>query len=320
MDLVATNQLTMTLAPPRLQLDLFGARHWLPETLTRAQLVAALGGSLSSACTVYAVPRCVFGPEASEAEEIGSCCCSFESNFEATSAWMPSVPQTARALSCFLSSLFVLVKAVERDQAMAGKLVQLMRAWTHDFAPAVMAWHLLLHRCFVQLTNPFKSALANAFWRLMRQMLSPKIDDGTLLEQSRLFIGCMLNVCENAGAECFVEPMTALETIDLTCPLSKRRMVEPVRVPGKLQGTFDKASLLERQRGGSLWNTWQSTPARTSLSLYEDIQTNEMEPDDEMAACLRASPTGCTELRLFPRPMTATGMDDAVCFVCLDGV
>ena len=60
LDVTADEQrLTLRLRSPRVRLELFGARHWLPDSLTHDQLAAVLHDSP----IIYVVPRCYFGDE-----------------------------------------------------------------------------------------------------------------------------------------------------------------------------------------------------------------------------------------------------------------
>ncbi|XP_038573661.1 uncharacterized protein LOC119901939 isoform X1 [Micropterus salmoides] len=183
---------------------------------------------------------------------------------------VPSVQQTQKGISVFLSSLYAVKGHYNNDQL--KKLISYIRKLT-GCNPLGQSLHQLLCRN-ERLTRNQKIAVVEGLYLLFRQLLPQRgsqrgeklIEDLDVFENSLYCWAHLLSEAKKQASDC-----ESYAPITLTSE-NGSRFCEPVRVPG-VPGTFERAYVLQKIKDGDkIPNCTEEILQETSLQRANDIE------------------------------------------------
>ncbi|XP_041804976.1 uncharacterized protein LOC121614939 [Chelmon rostratus] len=182
----------------------------------------------------------------------------------------PSVQQTQKGISVFLSSLYVLEHLYTTEQL--KKLISYIRKLT-GCHPLAQSLHQLLCRNEI-LTRNQKIAVVEGLYILFRELLPQRgtqrgeklIEDLDVFENS---LSCWAHLASEAKKQ--TSDHESYAPITLTSE-DGGRFCEPVRVPG-VPGAFERAYVLQKIKDGEkIPNCTEEVLRQTSLKRADDIE------------------------------------------------
>ncbi|XP_044074806.1 uncharacterized protein LOC122886540 [Siniperca chuatsi] len=183
---------------------------------------------------------------------------------------VPSVQQTLKGISVFLSSLYAVKSHYTTEQL--KKLISYIRKLTGCY-PLAQGLHQLLCRN-ERLTRNQKIAVVEGLYILFRQLLpqcggqpgEKLIEDLDVFENSLYCWAHLLSEAKKQTSDCESYAPIALTSEDGS------RFCEPVRVPG-VPGAFERAYILQKIKdGGKIPNCTEEILRETSLKRANDIE------------------------------------------------
>ncbi|XP_037314747.2 uncharacterized protein LOC119209467 [Pungitius pungitius] len=183
---------------------------------------------------------------------------------------VPSVQQTQKGISVFLSSLYAVRKHYATEQV--KKLISYVRKLT-GCNPLAQSLHQLLCRN-EKLTRNQKVAVFEGLYILFRELLPQRaaqrgekvIEDMDVFENALCCWAHLLSEAKNQDADQESYAPVALTAED------GRRFSEPVRVPG-VPGAFERADVLQKIKDGEkIPNCIEEVLQETSLRRDKDVE------------------------------------------------
>eukprot|EP01043_Picozoa_sp_COSAG02_P056488 COSAG02_NODE_6703_length_3412_cov_2.188651_1_plen_906_part_10 len=247
----------------KLVLDLATTSHILVSTI-KSERQSLRDWGIASSSIIYASWR---------AADEGETYANFKENghlttFTASSAWSPSIEQTPRGMSMFLSALHVLTETLSDDQDSANAVISFLAALA-PFPPAIICFKLLIDKADV--TEAHQAALSQVLYTIMRSQLPASVRDGQVFEGSIVSFAWLYQFAKIRK----VEPVK-WEDYSLACELSYERLVDPVTFPSLPGERFSRANCVDYLPGGSRFRPDGRYTALAIKDAIEDIKTSSL--------------------------------------------
>jgi hypothetical protein len=250
-------------APSNLVLDLATSSHILVSSAKSEQQSLQDWGVVDGA-VVYVSWRAADQGEAyAKFKEDGRL-----ATFTATSAWSPSIQQSSRGISMFLSALHVLTEKLSADQESANAVVSFLAALA-PFPPAIIGLKLLIDKAAV--TEAHQSALSQVLYTIMRSQLPAAVKDGQVFEGSIVSFAWLYQFAKVRKVETL-----EWETCSLACQLSYDRLVDPVLFASLPGEHFEREVCREYLPGGGRFRPDGPYRALTHKDMAEDAKTSSI--------------------------------------------
>ena len=250
-------------AGSKLVLDLATSSHLLVSTHKTEQLSLQDWG-VADGGVVYASWRAADEGETYAKFKAGGRLATFT----ATRSWSPSIEQSPRGMSMFLSALHVLTEKLSADPESAKAVVSFLAALT-PFPPAIICLKLLIDKA--EVTEAHQSALSQVLYTIMRNQLPASVKDGQVFEGSIVSFAWLFQFAKIRKVE-----QLEWENSSLTCQLSYDRLVDPVTFTSLPGEHFSRDICLEHLPGGSKFRPDGRYKALTDKDVTEDTKISSI--------------------------------------------